>query len=239
MARQEDLDWEWRRRQRLQNRGGQYSGGMGSAASGAMSGAAAGGQIGGIPGALIGGALGGIGGLFEHSEAKNRQQGLEKSRWMRQRQNEEIAKRLYDQASSGSQQMLQGRIQEIERRFGQKGRAGLRDAARRGLVHSGYAKSMGRDMERERQGALTQAHGEAQDFLLRALMGGAGVEQKGMLFDMEMEGMLAKLSAQERAELNAALQDLLEEMEQGGYELGRGGGGGGGGGVPEPQTYRV
>jgi len=106
---------------------------------------------------------------------------------------------LMAQGQSGSQALLQALLQGVEERNQQMGQQAISNASSRGLLHSGYGRAVGRDLERERSRGVTQAHGSAQDYLLRALSGagqlGLGHEQLAAQQQMaQQQGMMQQLA---------------------------------------------
>ena len=148
------------------------------ALSGGVGGAAAGSYFG-VPGAIIGGGLGMLGGAVSGYYANEQEKELAKQIALDRRRRELLAHSLRQQGQEGSMAMMRAGRQRIQQGYEGQSQGIVRDAARRGLVHSGAHASMGRDLARRREDAETQLSGAAQQYLMDALSQAANLEYGG------------------------------------------------------------
>ena len=160
-----------------------WAGGLSGAAGGAGTGLMLGGGplsptgwVGGLAGGLLGGAAGMYGGWAQAQEKDRIQKMLAERAAMR----EQMAQALMAQADTGSQAMGRAGRQRIQQGYEGQSRGILRDAARRGLVHSGATHSAGRDLSRRRAEAHTALEGAQQQYLNDALARAASIRLGGM-----------------------------------------------------------
>ena len=157
----------------------EFSQGIGAGAlSGGLGGAGALSFLG-PPGMLIGGGLGAIAGGFSGWQSEQAQKNLAHQIAEDRRRRELLAASLRQQGQEGSMAMMQAGRQRIQQGYEGQSQGVVRDAARRGLVHSGAHASMGRVLSRRREDAETQLSGAAQQYLTDALSQAANLEYGG------------------------------------------------------------
>lgn len=166
------------------------SGGVSGAAGGAALGATVAGPLGAAVGGVAGGVAGAIGGYLSADEDEARRKKARKRHEAREKRRQELIVEMIEQGRSGSQTMLTGLRQDIDRRFQKQSSGFLRDASGRGLVHSGYAGAMGRDLQRTRQESYVQAAAASQQHLLRALAMAQQHQAAGLSAEQSFDEMM-------------------------------------------------
>jgi hypothetical protein len=106
---------------------------------------------------------------------------------------EDVKGRLRETGRGGAQDIEAAMMQAIDRRYSEMGNRAVSQAASRGLIHSGYARQVGQQIQREQQGAETQARGTAADYLMKALMGEGALSQSQYGLLMNNDQMLQQL----------------------------------------------